>query len=126
MDFQRGAAPSSAYDGVMDAYLSQNVPATNYGRDVVLKVNGNEPVGSGKDLSTLLRWDVSVIPGGSQVVSATLKFNIITPSLQKYEIFRVLRNWSETEATWNQATSLVPWQSGGANGALDRGTTVLG
>lgn len=126
MRFQRGALPSSAYNGVRDTYLSQNVPATNYGRDVVLKVSGNEPAGSGKDLSTLLRWDVSAIPTGSQVVSVTLKFNVITPGAQKYEIFRVLGDWSEIEATWNLATSLVPWQTGGANGTLDRGTTVLG
>jgi hypothetical protein len=126
MDFQRGAAPSSAYDGVTDTYLSQNAPTTNYGRSVVLNVNGYDPASYGKDLSTLLRWNVSAIPVGRQVVSVTLKFNINTPTTQKYEIYRLLKNWSETEATWNRATSLIPWQIGGANGALDRGTTVLG
>ena len=32
----------------------------------------------------------------------------------------------ETTATWNVASTGVNWQTPGANGAADRGTTVLG
>src|SRR5690606_36053177 len=42
-------------------------------------------------------------------------------------LYEVLRSWTETGVTWNQALSGSPWSAPGAQGInQDRGTVVLG
>ena len=40
--------------------------------------------------------------------------------------YRLKRNWSELESTWNQATSTQAWQTAGATGPNDYDSTPLG
>lgn len=124
--FQDGVYPSSTYAGTRDTYLYQNTPTTNYGSAATLLVDGDEPVGSTQDTSATLKWDVSSIPAGKTVTSASITLNVVDASTHTYELYEMKRNWSESSATWNQYTTGYNWASAGANGSTDRGTTVLG
>jgi hypothetical protein len=124
--FQNGVLPGSTYAGTADTTLSQAAPTVNYGAAATILVDGDDPGGSGKDLSTLIRWDVSPIPPGSSVRSATMKFNVVNVSPLTYEVYEMKRAWVESQATWNQYATGLPWQTAGALGTSDRGSTALG
>lgn len=124
--FQDGVSPSSTYAGTRDTYLSQNAPTTTFGGAATILVDGSDPQGSGKDLSTLIKWDVSSIPSGSAVQSARITFNVVNVSPQTYEAYALKRPWVEGQATWNVYATGAAWEIPGARGASDRGSTVLG
>ncbi|OAH59240.1 metallophosphoesterase [Domibacillus aminovorans] len=124
--FQNGVLPTTSYAGNLDTYISQNALTTNYGNVTTLLVDGDEPSASSKDVSSILKWDVSAIPAGITVTSANITLNVVDPSTQTYELYEMKRNWSESSATWNQYASGSNWATAGANGSTDRGTTVLG
>jgi hypothetical protein len=105
---------------VADAYIDGKKTTTNFGAAASLTVNGNP------DDAALLRFDLSSIPAGSTLRSATLSLNITGASTNTYEIYELKRNWSESQVTWKKANSSANWQSAGAQGSLDRGSTVLG
>ena len=126
ISFQRGVSPSTSYNGVTDTMLSQDRPTTSYGTTNTLTVDGDSPNGTGRDLSALLRWDISSIPPGSVIESATITLTVSGSSTQPYNLYPLMRSWSESAATWNRATTSVNWQAPGATGAQDRGSTVIG
>jgi hypothetical protein len=107
-----------------DTQLTENSPAANYGGATSLKVDGDDPGGSGKDASSLLRWDLSSVPAGSKVDSASVTVNVTNPSSQTYQIYDLERPWVESAATWLQYASGSAWQAAGAKGSLDRGSQV--
>ncbi len=107
--FQNGVAPSSAYAGGDDAYLSQANPGSNYGGASSCLADGDDPVGSGNDLSCMLRWDVSSIPTGSTVTAAGITLNVTNASNGSYPIYQLLQPWREAEATWNVFASGQAW-----------------
>jgi hypothetical protein len=117
---------TSGYAGTTDTRLSQNAPTTNYGTATSLSADGDDPAGTGRDSVVLLRWDLSAIPPGSVIQSASLTFNIVNASANSYPLFALGRAWSESSATWQQAAAGAPWQTAGAAGAGDREATALG
>ena len=122
--FQDGAFPDEGYAGTRDATLEQALPAVNAGAATPLEVDGDD--GGGNDLTTLLRWDLSVIPGAAVVESVTLEIVVSNASQDGYEIYPLLTPWVEGETSWNEAQSGVAWALPGATGLGDRGSTVLG
>jgi hypothetical protein len=124
VSFQDGVSPSSSYAGTRDTYISQASPTSNYGTLNVLRVDGD--AGSGMDLSTLLRWDVLSIPAGSVVQSVALTIFVTDPSPNTYQVYELKRPWVENQATWQVFAAGSNWAAAGANGALDRGSAVLG
>ena len=107
-----------------DTQIAENSSATNYGGTTTLKVDGDDPGGSGKDASSLLRWDLSSVPTGSKVDSASVTVNVTNPSTQTYQIYDLKRPWVESAATWLQYASGTAWEVAGAKGSLDRGSQV--
>jgi hypothetical protein len=105
---------------VADTYIDGGSTATNYGTAATLAVSGKPDDGA------LLKWDLSSIPAGSTLQSATLSLNVTGTTANTYEIYELKRSWTESQATWKKATSAINWQTAGADGSLDRGTTVLG
>ncbi|WP_373231586.1 DNRLRE domain-containing protein [Cohnella sp.] len=124
--FQNGVYPTSSYAGNKDTYLSQYDATTNYGSITTLLVDGDDPGGSGKDKSAILEWDISSIPAGSTIKSASITLHVTDASSGSYELYRMKRNWSQSSSTWNQYSSGYNWEVAGANGTNDRGSTVLG
>lgn len=126
VSFQDGTSPSASYAGTRDTTLRENAPTTAYGTAPDLRVDGDDPGGSGKDLSSLVAWDVSAIPAGSTVQSAAMTIEILNTSAGPYPIYALLRPFSQSQATWSVAQSGAPWELAGAKGATDRDATALG
>jgi hypothetical protein len=124
--FRNGSAPTSGYAGNEDTTLSQANPTTNYGGATSLLIDGDDPSRSGNDKAALLRWDVSAIPPGSIVQEAGLTLQVFNASPNTYGVYEIKRSWAENTATWQQAQSGTAWQSPGAAGTADRGSTLLG
>lgn len=126
ISFQAGNLPEPSYFGVVDTFLSIDAPTVSYDSHTALHMKNDN--GGGK--RPLLRFDVSRIPTGSRVDGATLYLAQDTYRKNDFfgstvSVYQMLRPWSGGQATWLQATSLVPWSSGGANAPVDRVQTPL-
>lgn len=122
--FQDGVSPYTGYFGTLDTVLSEGYPDLIHGGDVVCLVDGDD--GDGNDLSTILYWDISAIPADSLVEKVTITLNVFNKSNDTYQVFEMKRDWVEDDATWNVYSSGNTWQTPGALGTNDRGSTVLG
>lgn len=124
VSFQQGVSPSADYAGADDATIRQLNPTTKYGTVGTCEADGDD--GNGVDKSCLMRWDVSAIPAGSTVQSATLTVQVTSATVNTYNAWAVLRPWAEADVTWNDAKATDPWATAGALGATDRGALSLG
>ena len=70
--------------------------------------------------SCLMRWNLTAIPPGSTVTSATITLQVTDISLQPFNAYRVLPAWSELQATWALRQTGITWQIPGATGPGDR------
>ena len=104
-----------------DSSIFKYSPRVAHGRTRTLKVDGDYPGGSGKDVSSLLKWGLSAVPPGAHVTSATVTVNVTNPSRQTYQVYVMKRPWVESTATWLKPRSAGSWRVAGARGSLDRG-----
>lgn len=116
LSFQDGMGD---YRGTRDTRMRSNYPTLNYGTAKTLGVDGSP------DAAALLRWDLSEIPPGSTVHSASIAVNVTDGSVDGYELYALERDWIEAEASWNQASLVESWAAPGVQGPGDRGTAVL-
>jgi hypothetical protein len=105
-----------------DTRISENTPTTNYGATNTLIADGDEPAGSGKDVYSLLRWDLSSLPAGSKISSVSITLDTTNGSKDTYQIYGLKRPWAESGATWQLYAAGLPWEVAGAKGSLDRGS----
>ena len=126
VSFQDEVAPTPTYAGTLDTYISQAAMSSAHGALGTLRADGDDLPGTGKDLSALVKWDISSIPQGKTIKSATVTVTVINPSVGPYHAYRLSRNWCESTATWTHACSGQPWQVEGAAGVSDTGQTVHG
>ena len=86
---------------IADTYISYAAPDTNYGTAPTLYVGKNE-TSIGR---SLFQFDLSTIPGGSTVISATFQAYLVafstTPSSLYVELQRVDDSWTELGVSWN-------------------------
>src|SRR5206468_11499019 len=82
--------------------------------------------------SLLLRFAIfqsegGPVPDGSTITSATLSlyktWGPVTGA-STFKASRLLKNWNELQATWNQAASGLAWQTAGAFGSTDVSATA--
>lgn len=130
-NFQDGVSPTAAYSGTRDTYLSESAPTMNLGTSTTLWADGDIPAGMNATRNMLVSWDVSAIPIGSTVMSASITFTMSTAtasmSTNRYSIYALLRMWSETEASWNDTMTAAPWATPGASElGRDRGVQEIG
>ena len=92
----------------------------NYGSSIEILIDGSP------DYGTVIKWDISAIPSGEIIQSASITFTVFSSTGDVYEVYEMKRDWVESQATWNEYASGSSWETGGAQGSLDRGTTVLG
>lgn len=112
----------NGYDGTSDASIREASANANDGSSSSCEADGVDA--SGKDRSCLVRWDVSSIPTGSTITSASLTFRVTNATTNTYSIYGTKRGWQEASVSWNQAASGSPWQTPGATGSDDRGEVV--
>jgi Bacterial Ig-like domain len=121
-----GATETRSLTSSADTHILENAPKKNYGTVTSLGVGGDEPAGTGKDQSALLKWSLSTIPAGSKISSASVTLNVTNTSTQIYQAYELKRPWVESAATWLLYATGKSWQTAGAKGSLDRGVTVVG
>ncbi|MBC7223052.1 MAG: DNRLRE domain-containing protein, partial [Anaerolineae bacterium] len=114
---QPGGPQEVVLGAVQDAYISLWYPTSNFGGNSLV---GIRPV----DVSAaLFQFDLSALPAGAEVESATLELWVQRQSnihSLTAEVYRVLRPWEEGEVTWYRAAGGTAWQTAGCNGASDR------
>ncbi len=131
VSFQQGAA---SYTGARDTHIRQANPTYNYGATTPLMVDSDEPYNSGNDLSALLYWDISTIPAGSTIESASITVYVEDVTVSPgFDMYAMTQAWTEgtgngsatgNGATWNTYDGATAWP-GGAGGSGDRGSTAL-
>ncbi|MHA2132128.1 MAG: DNRLRE domain-containing protein, partial [Promethearchaeota archaeon] len=95
-------------------------PNTNYGSGNQLSADGSPQE------STLLFWDLTSIPVGSNIQSAVITLNVTGKSSDEYEFYPMQRTWIESEATWDEYAIGQSWEISGADGTADRSSMVMG
>jgi hypothetical protein len=127
VSFQDGVSPSTLYAGQTDTNIEQATPTTTDGSDESVHADFDYPDGSGKSIEGLLRFDLSSIPAGSTVTSASLSINVTNrTSGAGYDLYALSRAWTPSQATWNSATTGTAWGAGGARSTSDRSATSIG
>lgn len=104
-----------AADVVADTHLNAWAPGQNYGLDGQLAVRNFDIKAS------LLQFDLSALPPGSAILRARLLLYVTQPGIVplSLDVHRLLRRWSETEATWELASRTVAWTASGANDTIN-------
>ena len=116
-----------AEGAAIDTYISELNAAVNYGANANLRVTF-DAAGNNRDI--LMNWDLSVIPTGSTIETATLYLWLEGEAggaggIPSYRISSILSGnsgWTEGACTWNLQDGANPW-AGGA-GCEVEGTDV--
>lgn len=119
--FQDGVFPTPAYTGVQDAWLRGSNPNTNEGSNARMDADSDS---GGQDEWSVLRWTLTDIPAGAVVESATIAIDVSDSSVTPYNLYALLKDWVESQVTFNNYRTGLAWQSPGAAGATDRGALV--
>lgn len=109
------------YAGAADATIDKWNPTTNSGDSSLLRLRGDETIDGVRAL--LLGYDLSALPADAIITRATLSLYPLYRSNENHlsaGVYALLRNWAETEVTWQQAANGHPWQTAGAEGLGDR------
>jgi len=125
--FQDGRYPTPDYAGTRDTQIAEKSPQTAFGGAKLLLAEAEDPKEKRKACWTLLRWDLSTVPIGSRIRSASVTLHVAEPSRgQLFYFFEPARSWSESEATWKLASAGNLWRFPGSLGAVERWTAPLG
>ena len=107
---------ANGYMGTSDTYIYK-YSTQNEGASAALKIRRETH-------HTLVRFDLSPLPTGAAVLSATLELyadRADSGSAVDVEVYPVLSAWSELEATWNHRAAGVEWSLAGcADAGTDR------
>lgn len=120
-----GQNTTDTYAGCADVQIRESASSSNY--------NGGDPMemhkyGSGDHANLLIAFSgIASIPAGSTITDAKIWIKLSgdgggTPT---YSAQRLLRNWLESQATWNVWTTGNNWTTAGAlSDGNDRSATV--
>jgi hypothetical protein len=123
ISFQDGVSPTRAYSGTRDTTLRQYQPEKNLGADPEFRLRGGV---KDRAVFALLRWDLTHVPPGTRIVSATLTPTVKEASEARFKVYALRTRWEESEATWTVAAAGRPWSRPGARGEADRDGTFVG
>lgn len=94
---------------VVDAFLSSTNPDTNYGSTPYLSLFER----------FIIKFNLPSELENKRIVEAQLYFYGWSPSNiiegEVMDLYRVTQPWDEATVTWNQADSITPWQTAGAD-----------
>jgi hypothetical protein len=116
--FQQGR---DGYAGVTDTWINSYDPNLNFNGETKLSVYGYE------DIKTLVRFDLSSIPPGTTITSATLSlYNYAHANSANggtLSVYPVTKTWVESEATWNRRSTSSTWTAAGMQSGTDYATS---
>jgi len=100
--------------GGKDTFIEGDTGHTDHNKGSDAKLNTSSEVG--KELRTLLHFDLSGLPPTATVQTATLELEVATHgSTDVVEAHRLLRDWTEDGVTWNDYDGVSPWTSPGGD-----------
>ncbi|MBI3837677.1 MAG: DNRLRE domain-containing protein [Planctomycetia bacterium] len=113
----------------MDTYLNNNNLSTNYGSTSPLQIGTALEGKNAAVCRALLRFDLSLIPAGSSINSATLTLTNTGSGAvliaNGFELRRVTQqNWTEAGATWSTYNGTSNWNVPGGDTSLVNSSTV--
>ncbi len=88
----------NTYTGTRDTYIFNTDPTLARGNEITF-IQDNETNGD-ITRTSLLSFDLSSIPSGSTITSATLEFNVDTEG-QGFNMFRMLQAWDEATVSYS-------------------------
>lgn len=105
----------ATFNSIADTWADESKPSNNKGTDTVMLVRSRQ---SGKNGRSFVEFDVSSIPAGSTVNTATLTLcaTNVPGSTRTIDLHRFTASWVETTLTWNN-------QLGVAGSVTDSATT---
>ena len=108
-----------------DAQISADQPNSNEGEGTSINVDGENPHAHGLiRFPDLFGGGLGQLPLGSSIVQATLEINCTNPG-HTMRLYRLTEEWVESEVTWNDRASGVPWASAGADGPSSNAGVAL-
>ncbi len=118
VSFQDGV---DGYAGTIDTTIKGDYPTSTTGASAATVEAKDDP-----DRGSLVRWELPSIPMGSIVQSASITVWVTNRTTGTYDIYELLRSWTEESATWNQYATGAAWATAGAQQiGVDRGAAVL-
>ena len=102
---------AQTYNPTDDAYIDQHYPSANNGSLQSMSVRNNDGhITDDWELSSLVLFDISSLPSGGTVNSATLYLYYYgymdgNPSGRSLKCFRITSTWNEATVTWNTRPS---------------------
>ncbi len=103
-----GSSAAVSFTPEADTYIDNTNAGSNFGSATDIRIN-NQSGGNPNNrlhMQGLLRFDLSSIPSGTTVESATLDFVQNNSASGSFEIFEVTGAWSENGATWDNSSGL--------------------
>lgn len=99
------SAASTTLYAATDAYVNQNAPNTSYGSATNLSVSKDEFL---QETRTLVRFDLSSLPAGSIINSASLQLWLRSADFGSpvLKVRRVSEAWT-TSVTWNTQPNVI-------------------
>lgn len=105
-----------ALNATQDARIISEYPTLPFGSGTVLSLVTNAT----RQDRVLLQFDLSSIPAGQTIVSATLQLNAdpsidggSNPTGQPIDVYRLTSGWNQAQATWNDSSASTPWATAG-------------
>ncbi len=96
---EANATPYSILIAASDSWVTEKKPGQNHGSDTLIEVKSK----NGQAARGFVQFDVSSIPAGSTINSATLNLcAVLVPNATRaYNVHRVTAGWAEGTITWN-------------------------
>lgn len=101
-----------------DTYLRQDF-GDNYGDETTMLIG---KTGLGKELKSLIKFDISSISAGDTIALANLQLYAETATNTEnitIRIYRMTSEWNETATNWTHRTPTEIWDGSGASGDYD-------
>jgi hypothetical protein len=102
-------ATTTTLYSIADAPIDESQPSNNYGSDtgMMFRSAGNS---GGWEVSPMVQFDLSSIPSGATIVSATHNLYYYSwgdndPAGRTYRCYRITSTWDESTVTWNTQPS---------------------
>jgi VCBS repeat-containing protein len=117
--FQDGV---NGYADTIDTTIKGAFPTSTSGSTATTVEATDNP-----DKGSLLRWQLPSSLTGNIVQSASINLFVTNNTTATYQLYELLRTWTEAGATWNQFAAGTNWGTAGAQQiGVDRAAAVIG